>query len=134
MPDNPNMWSDGSLVLNKVSGASSAGSGMCAHVPGDAWRHRKWEHLDMVQPAHGSSVDSCRGICSVPGPLQTAQRAELREEEREGVLALQALDAIHVSVDNLSVVGTLVVLWMALRYLVPLSWRVMATSQGQRAC
>ena len=32
MPDNPNLWSDGSLVLDEVSGASSAGSGMYAHV------------------------------------------------------------------------------------------------------
>ena len=59
MPDNPNVWSDGSLVLDKVSGASSAQSSMYAHVPGDAWRHRKWEHFDMVEPAHGAGVDSC---------------------------------------------------------------------------
>ena len=36
MPDIPNVWSDGSLVLDKVSAASSAGSGMYAHVSGDA--------------------------------------------------------------------------------------------------
>ena len=34
-------------------------------------------HLDLLQPAHGAGVDSCRRLCSVPGPLQTLQRAEL---------------------------------------------------------
>ena len=34
---NPDAWSDGSLVLDKVSGASLAGSGMCAHLSGSAW-------------------------------------------------------------------------------------------------
>ena len=62
MPDNPNLWSDGSFVWDRVSGASVAGSGMYAHVSGDAWRHRKWEHLDMVQPAHGNVVESCGGV------------------------------------------------------------------------
>ena len=37
---------------------------------------------------------------SVPGPLQTVQRAELWRV----ILALQATDGIHLSVDNLGVV------------------------------
>ena len=40
---NPNVWTDGSLVVDKVVGASSAGFGVYAHVSGHAWRHRKWE-------------------------------------------------------------------------------------------
>ena len=40
MPDNPDMWSDGSFVLNNVSGASSCGSHIYARALGDAWRHR----------------------------------------------------------------------------------------------
>ena len=42
MPANPNVWTDGRLVVGRVSGASSAGFGMYAHVPGHACRHRKW--------------------------------------------------------------------------------------------
>ena len=33
VPDNPNVWTGGGLVLDEVSGASSAGSSMYAHVP-----------------------------------------------------------------------------------------------------
>ena len=46
------------------------------------------------------NVQSCRGFCSVPGPLQSVQRAE-----RWGViLALQSSDAVHLGVDNGGVV------------------------------
>ena len=45
-------------------------------------------------------INSCTGYYSVPGPLQTDQRAELWEV----VLALQASDASHLGVDNLNVV------------------------------
>ena len=40
------------------------------------------------------------GFVSVPGPLQTVQRAELWCD----ILALQSSDAVHVGVDNLGVV------------------------------
>ena len=43
---------------------------------------------------------SCRAFVSVPGPLQTVQRAELWEV----ILALQSDEAVHVGVDNLGVV------------------------------
>ena len=42
-------------------------------------------------------VSACRGFLSVPGPLQTVQRAELWGV----ILALQAGDGIHLGVDNL---------------------------------
>ena len=58
MPARPNVWTDGSLVPDYVSGASSAGSGVFARVSGHAWRHRKWEHLDVMRLAHESVVDS----------------------------------------------------------------------------
>ena len=45
-------------------------------------------------------VSACRGFCSVPGPLQTVQRAELWGV----ILALQANDGVHLGVDNLGVV------------------------------
>ena len=42
---------------------------------------------------------SCRAFVSVPGPLQTVQRAELWGV----ILALQSDKAVHVGVDNLMV-------------------------------
>ena len=36
--DNPNVWTYGSLVLDKVSGASSSSSGFYAHLLGQSWR------------------------------------------------------------------------------------------------
>ena len=45
-------------------------------------------------------VPACRGFCSVPGPLQTVQKAELLGV----ILALQANDGEHLGVDNLGVV------------------------------
>ena len=45
-------------------------------------------------------VHSCRGFCSVPGPLQSVQRAEMWGF----ILALQSSSAVHLVVDNLGVV------------------------------
>ena len=46
LPDNPHVWTDGSLVLDKVSGASFSGAGFDAHLSGHAWSHHKLGHLD----------------------------------------------------------------------------------------
>ena len=43
---------------------------------------------------------SCRGFCSVPGLLQSVQRAEVWSV----ILALQSSSAVHLGVDNLGVV------------------------------
>ena len=56
-------------------------------------------HVDYARPDGGEGL-SCRGFCSVPGPLQTVQRAQLWEV----ILALQASEAVHFGVDNLNVV------------------------------
>ena len=68
-------WSILMFGLMVVSGVSSSGSGFYSHLPGQRWRSRGWGHLDDIGPA-GGVVESCRGFCSVPGPLQTVQRAE----------------------------------------------------------
>ena len=47
-----------------------------------------------------SVVGACRGFCSVPGPLQSVQRAEFLGV----ILALQANDGIHLGVDDPGVV------------------------------
>ena len=55
-------------------------------------------HVDHVRPEGG--VQSCRGFCSDPGPLQSVQRAEIWGV----ILALQSSDAAHLGVDNLGAV------------------------------
>ena len=37
----PDVWTDGGLVQDKVSGASSSGSGFFTHHPGRLWAHRR---------------------------------------------------------------------------------------------
>ena len=98
MPDAPEVWSDGSLVLDSVTGVSAAGAGIFAHQSDLCLSDRRWDHDDRVQTNDVSH--SCRGFVSVSGPLQTVQRAELWGV----ILALQSSDAVHVGVDNLGVV------------------------------
>ena len=81
----PDVWTDGSRVQDKVSGSSSAGAGFSTGRSGRLW---------------AGIVSSCRGYCSVPGPLQSVQRAELWGV----ILALQASGGVHLGVDNLNVV------------------------------
>ena len=39
----PDVWSDGSLVLDKLSGVAVAGCGVYAHASGAAWFGRRWD-------------------------------------------------------------------------------------------
>ena len=56
--------------------------------------------LDLLPPLPDGSGEACRLYCSVLGPLQTVQRAEIW-----GILvALQGFTRMHVGVDNLTVV------------------------------
>ena len=97
--DDPDVWTDGSLVDDKVSGVSSAGAGCFTFRDRRLWSCWSWGHWD-DDVRDGSVVSACRGFCSVPGPLQTVQRAELWGV----ILALQASDGVHLGVDNLGVV------------------------------
>ena len=90
MPDSPNVWSDGSMVLDSVTGVSATCAGMFAHQSEFCWSDRRWGHVDHVQS--DNVAHSCRGFVSVPGPLQTVQRAELWGV----ILALQSADAVHM--------------------------------------
>ena len=90
MPDVPKVWTDGSLVLDEVTGVFSSGSGFFAQQTGFCWSARRWGHVDRVRPDGGEGL-SCRGFCSVPGPLQTVQRAEFWGV----ILALQSSGAVH---------------------------------------
>ena len=98
VPDQRNVWSDGSLVLDQVTGVSSSGAGFFAHQSVNLWDNRWLGHVDRVQSDDG--LPSCRGFISVPGALQSVQRAEMW-----GVLlALQSSGVVHLDVDNLGVV------------------------------
>ena len=46
LPGNPHVWTDVSVVLDKVSGPSSSGAGFDAHLSCQAWSHHKWVHFD----------------------------------------------------------------------------------------
>ena len=65
MPDAPKVWSDGSLVLDSVTGASAAGAGLFAHQSDHCWSNRRWGHVDRV--LLDRVPHSCRGFVSVPG-------------------------------------------------------------------
>ena len=75
--DAPDVWSDGSLVLDDCSGIGVAGCGVYAHASSAAWFGRMWGHLDLLPPLPDGAGEACRLYCSVPGPLQTVQRAEI---------------------------------------------------------
>ena len=97
VPDDPEVWSDGSLVLDSVTGFLLLVLEVFAHQSELCWNSRRWCHVDRVQS--DNVPHSCRCFVSVPGPLQTVQRAELWVV----ILALQSSDAVHVGVDNLGV-------------------------------
>ena len=86
-----------------VSGASFGGAGCFTYRCSILWAHCRWGHLDEdvgEDAGEDAGAGACRIFCSVPGPLQSVQRAELW-----GVtLALQANDGVHLGVDNLGVV------------------------------
>ena len=93
------VWTYGSMVEDKVSGASSVGAGFSTGRVDRFWVERSWGHID--DGLHENrTVSSCRGYCSVPGPLQSAQRAELWGV----ILALQASCGVHLGVDNVNIV------------------------------
>ena len=98
VPDHPNVLSDGSFVLDKVTCVCSSVAGFFAHQSVNLWDDRRWGHVDPVRPE--GNVRSCRDFCSVPGPLQSVQRAEMWGV----ILALQSSGAVHLGVDNLGVV------------------------------
>ena len=95
----PDVWTDGSMVEGKISTVSSSGAGFSSGHAGRFWAERSWGHSD--DDVQGDrTVASCRGYCSVPGPLQSVQRAEVWSV----ILALQASCGVQLGVDNLNVV------------------------------
>ena len=50
LADHPDVWTDGSLILDWVTGVSSSGSGFFAHQDQRFWRGCRWGHVDVVHP------------------------------------------------------------------------------------
>ena len=48
MPDHPIVWTDGSLVLDRVTGISASGAGFFAHSSEECWKGSRWGHVDRV--------------------------------------------------------------------------------------
>ena len=113
----PDVWTDGSLVQNKVSGATSAGAGCFTCRCSRLWANWRWGHLD-EDVGDDAALSACRGCCSVPGPLQSVQRAEFWCV----IVALQGNDGVHLGVDNHGVVRHVAASWMARLLLVLQSW------------
>ena len=101
VPDSPNVWTDGSLILDKVAGISSSGAGFFADHSATFWDVRTWGHVDHLHSV--GNFPACRGFCSVPGPYQSVQRAEMWGV----ILVFQSSGAVHLGVDNLGVVRLL---------------------------
>ena len=98
VPDHPNVWSDGILVLDRITGVSSSGAGIFAHQSENSWSGRRWSHVDRVRPE--DEVQSCKGFCSFPGPLQSVQRAV----DVEGHFGFAVFHLLFIwRVDNLGV-------------------------------
>ena len=90
---------DGSFVRDEVSGVGVGGCGVYSSRSGAGWFHRRWGHLELLPPGD-PGVEHCILFDSVPGPLQSVQRAELWVV----ILALQVSRGVHLGVDNLNVV------------------------------
>ena len=114
VPHDLYVWTDGSLVQDQVSGASSSGSGFYAHLPSVYWDRRRCGHMDEIRSDDGV-VQSCTGLCSVPGPLQSVQGPS----SGRVILALQASAPLHLGVDNLDVVRRVGRLLEGVRHLCP---------------
>ena len=91
VPDAPDVW-NGGLVLDRVTGVSSSAALFYAHQSEDCWG------VDRDRP--GGEMPACKGFCSVPGPLQSVQRAEMWGV----ILAFSVFWCCTLGVDNLGVV------------------------------
>ena len=76
--DHPDVWTDGSFVLDEFSGVGVGGRGVYSLKTGAGWFDRRWGHLELLPPSE-LGVERCVLYDSVRGPLQSVQRAELWE-------------------------------------------------------
>ena len=100
LSDHPDVWTDGSFVLDEMSGVCVGGCGVHSLRSGAGWFGRWWEGLELLLPDGNLGLERCVLFDSIRGPLQSVQRAE----HRGVILALQCSSAVHLGVDNLNVV------------------------------
>ena len=93
------MWTDGSFVLDELSGVGVGGCGVYSLKSGAGWFGRRWGHLELLPPGE-LGVERCVLFDSIRRPRQSVQRVELWGV----ILAIQCSSAIHLGVDNLNVV------------------------------
>ena len=98
--DDPDVWTDGSYLVDDLSGIGAGGKGVYAHQSGSGWFDRSLGYLDLRPADAGLNMERCTLLVSVPGSLQSVQRSELWCV----ILALQSSSAVHLGVDNLNVV------------------------------
>ena len=115
----PDVWTDGSLVEDKVSGASSAGAGCFTCRGSRLWANWRWGHLD-----EDAVASACRGFSSVPGPLQSVQK-----ELSSGVsfLLCKLMMGCILGLTIFVLFGMLAASWMARLLFVLLNWLRMVT-------
>ena len=72
--DHPDVWIDGSFVLDELSGVGVGGCGVYSLKSGAGWFGRGWGHMELLPPGN---LGVERGVLfdSVRGPLQSVQRA-----------------------------------------------------------
>ena len=72
----PDVRTDGSFVLDELSGVGVGGCGLYSCRSGAGWFGRRWGHLELLPPGD-LGVERCVLFDSIRGPLQSVQRAEL---------------------------------------------------------
>ena len=97
--DHRDVWTDGSFVLDELSGVGVAGCGVYSLKSGAGWFGPRWSHLELLPPGD-LGVERCVLFDSIRGPLLSVQRAEFCGV----ILALQCSSAVHLGVDSLNVV------------------------------
>ena len=98
MPDAPEVWSGGSMILDSVIGVSAAGAGIFAHQSELCWGDRRWGHVDRVQC--GNVAHSCRVLCLSLVLCRLFRGLSCGES----LLLFSLLIPVHIGVDNLGVV------------------------------
>ena len=96
VPDDPNIWTDGSREPIPHLDVEIAGAGAFIHSPAIVFDSHHWGHAQDLDDPHEGSSHIFSGI---PGSIQSVQRAEYWGV----ILALQAYSGIHIGIDNLNV-------------------------------
>ena len=93
MVDHPDIWTDGSRVDFPTGGFEVACSGVFFRAPEATMLEAVWGTTE----EYGEDLDDkCRVLMSVPGTLQSVQRAEFWR----AILALQSYYPCHLGIDN----------------------------------